>query len=55
LMQANRWRYRHPDCDYFKVDVDYAMKPDSAGQFVASANDKVVAVSKPYLEWPVDD
>ena len=55
LMQATHWRYRHPDCDYFKVDVDYAMKPDAAGGFVASANDRVVAVSKPYLEWPIDD
>jgi hypothetical protein len=55
LMQATQWRYRHPDCDYFKIDVDYSVKRDSSGQLLDSANDKVVAVSKPYLEWPVDD
>lgn len=50
-------RYVHPECSYFKIDVEYSVKrnPAEQGRVVPSADDKAVKVSKPYIENPHGD
>lgn len=50
-------RYFHPECSYFKIDVDFSVKQDQGkqGQIVSSADDKAMKVSKPYIENPQFD
>ena len=50
-------RYLHPDCPYFKVDVEFAVQRDPKAQnrVAPTQADKVTKVSKPYLETPFFD
>ena len=47
-------RYLHPECPYFMVDVSFNVKRNEAdqGRLVPTQEDKIVHVSKPYLEGP---
>lgn len=57
LQSASPMRFFHPSCPYFKVNVEFDFKRDAADQnrAVTSKNDKVVRVSKPYVERPFMD
>jgi hypothetical protein len=57
LQGASPVRFCHPACPYFKVDVEFDFKRYAADQnrAVAEKNDKVLHVSKPYLERPFMD
>jgi HEAT repeat protein len=50
-------RFAHPTCRYFKIDVEFNCKKDAADQNrpIASGDDPVIRVSKPYLETPFTD
>jgi hypothetical protein len=50
-------RFAHPTCPYFKIDVEFDCKRDPADQnrMIQSGDDRVVHVSKPYLETPFMD
>src|SRR5438128_1538390 len=45
--------YVYRECPYIKVDVEF--EPDSSVSGSASPKDKITAISKPYLGWPVGD
>ena len=57
LQSASPVRFTHPACPYFKIAVEFDFKRDSAdqGRAVTGQGDKVIRVSKPYLEAPVMD
>ena len=50
-------RFVHPGCPYFKVDVEFEFRKDAAdqGRAISSKGDKVIRVSKPYVERPFMD
>ncbi|MGA2172486.1 MAG: hypothetical protein ABSG82_05670 [Sedimentisphaerales bacterium] len=50
-------RFTHPECDYFKIDVEFDLKRDvkDPNQPLGSPEDKVTSTSKPYIERPVGD
>jgi hypothetical protein len=45
--------YEYRECPFFKVDVQFEQAPDSG--VTGSPKDKIIEISKPYLEQPVDD
>ena len=57
LRSASPVRFVHPECPYFKINVEFEFKRDPADQnrAVESGDDKVIRVSKPSLERPVSD
>jgi len=50
-------RYIHPDCDYFKIDVEFDFKRNEKNQnrAILSPEDRVTIVSRPYIDFPVFD
>ena len=50
-------RFCHSECSYFKVDVEFSVErnPSDQNRVISSMNDKVVSVSKPYIEAPYYD
>ena len=50
-------RYIHPDCPFFKIDVAFNVNRnhEDQGRIVPAPDDKVVTVSKPYIELPFSD
>jgi hypothetical protein len=57
LQSASPARFLHPNSPYLKVNVEFDFKRDAADQnrAVTSKDDKVVRVSKPYVERPFLD
>jgi hypothetical protein len=57
LQGASPFRFTHPECRYFKIDVEFDLKRDEKDQnrTLWSPDDKVTKVSKPYIESPVTD
>lgn len=57
LQGASPVRFVHPKCSSFKVDVEFGFKRDATDQnrAVIGEDDRVVRVSKPYLERSVSD
>ncbi|MGD1083121.1 MAG: hypothetical protein ABSA47_00055 [Verrucomicrobiota bacterium] len=47
-------RFVHPTCAYFKMDVEFDFKRNPADQnrAITGKEDKVIRVSKPYIEEP---
>lgn len=46
--------YVYRDCDYIKIDVEFATQSDTPkGQL--HPNDRIVSVSRPYLAYPTMD
>lgn len=43
-------RHRHPECPFFKVDVEFALSAETT-----SPDDKVIKISRPYIETPYLD
>jgi hypothetical protein len=50
-------RFIDPKCPGFKISVEFDFKKDAAnqGRAITSGTDKVIRVSKPYLESPFMD
>ncbi len=57
LQTASPTRFVHPQCRYFKIEVGFEFQRDEAdgNRAVMGKTDKVIAVSKPYLERPFAD
>lgn len=57
LQSASPVRFVHPDSPFLKVDVEFDFKRNAADQnrAITSGADKVIHVSKPYLEPPFMD
>lgn len=54
LYGASCISFTHPDCPYFKIDVEFDFKrnPNDQNRAIISTDDKVIKVSKPYIEYP---
>lgn len=50
-----RYAYRH--CPYIKVDVEFSPVDEDASRSADgwSPDDKIVKISRPYLEYPISD
>jgi hypothetical protein len=50
-------RYAHAACPYFKIDMEFDFKRNPADQNrpIKGKDDKVIRVSKPYIERPFVD
>lgn len=57
LQTASPTRFVHPQCRYFKIEVGFEFQRDETdgNRAVMGKTDKVIAVSKPYLERAVTD
>jgi hypothetical protein len=51
LSVPEKQTYVYRECPYFKVTV--AFKTDAANP--VDKNDRIVRISKPYIDWPVGD
>ena len=49
-----RGRYTYRGCKYIKLGVDFSVEPD-IGNTPDPSNDKVTAVSKLFIDYPVKD
>jgi hypothetical protein len=52
LSTRSQGRFVYRQCPYIKVDVELSPADEGADQ---SPDDKIVRVSRPYLEYPVSD
>jgi hypothetical protein len=50
-------RFTHPECGYFKVDIEFDFKRNEKDQnrAIISPDDKATKISRPYIERPVMD
>lgn len=50
-------RFTHPECPYFKIDVEFSFKrnPQDQNRAITSPDDRATKVSKPYFETPYLD
>jgi hypothetical protein len=53
-LSTRKWRtYAYHECPYIKVDVKF--EPVADGGNSESPDDKIVEISKPYLDWQILD
>ncbi len=52
LSTRSQGRYVYKHCPYIKVDVQFSSVNEGTDQ---SPDDKIVKVSRPYLEYPISD
>ena len=54
---ASPIRFTHPNCPYFKINIEFAFtkNPDDQNRAISKKEDKVIKVSKPYIERPFTD
>jgi hypothetical protein len=52
LQFRSHGRYAYKHCHYIKVDIEFSNVDDSPD---LSPDDKIVNVSRPYLEYPISD
>lgn len=45
-------RFVHPECRYFKIDVEFDVKKNDKGDKMQSPDDYAKTISKPYIETP---
>jgi hypothetical protein len=56
LSTRTRRRYIYRECPYFKVDVEFTPVGESTGPtFSEGSKDKIVKISRPFLEWSIVD
>ena len=48
-------RYRYRDCPYIKVDVEFEPVGEPENKLSESPKDKIIKISKPFLEWSIID
>jgi hypothetical protein len=55
LSTRTQQTYVYRGCPYFKVDVGFEPVGDLRGKDFVSPGDKIVNISRPYLDWSVLD
>ena len=56
LQFRTQTRYTFKDCPYIKIDVEFAVADESDGNSAyRNPADKIVKISRPYLEYPSAD
>jgi hypothetical protein len=57
LQSVSPFRFTHPACASFKIDVEFDFKrnPEDHNRAAWNKEDKAVKVSKPYIEWPFNN
>ena len=55
LSTRTRQTYVYRGCPYFKVDVSFEPVGGARGNDFVSPGDKIVTISRPYLDWSVLD
>ena len=55
LYSPTTGHYVSRECPYFKVDVEFTAARDKDGRAVFGGHDRIVKVSRPYLDWPTID
>ena len=48
-------RYVYRDCPYIKVDVEFEPVGEQNNRIIRSSEDKIIKLSKPFLEWSILD
>lgn len=55
-LSTRKWRrYAYRDCAYIKVDVEFEPVGEPENKLSQSTNDKIIKISKPFLEWSIVD
>ena len=55
-ISTRTWRrYVYRDCEYIKVDVEFEPVGEPANKTAQSTRDKIIKISKPFLEWTIID
>lgn len=55
-ISTRTWRrYVYRDCPYIKVDVEFEPVGELENKVSESPSDKIVKISKPFLEWSIMD
>jgi hypothetical protein len=57
LQSVSPVRYAHPICSYFKIDIEFDFQSNASdqGRAIVGKRDKVIKVSRPYIERPFLD
>ena len=55
ISTRRRRRYVYHDCPYIKVDVEFEPVGDPENKVSESPRDKIIKISKPFLEWSILD
>ena len=55
-ISTRTWRrYVYRDCEYIKVDVEFEPVGEPANKTTQNPRDKIIKISKPFLEWTISD
>jgi len=55
-ISTRTWRrYAYRDCPYIKVDVEFEPVGKPENKVSQSPKDKIIKISKPFLEWSIID
>jgi hypothetical protein len=55
-ISTRTWRrYVYRDCPYIKVDVEFEPAGEPENKLNRSPRDKIIKISKPFLEWSIMD
>jgi hypothetical protein len=55
-ISTRTWRrYAYRDCPYIKVDVEFEPIGEPEDKLSESPKDKIIKISKPFLEWSIID
>ena len=55
-ISTRTWRrYVYRDCKYIKVDVEFEPVGESENKTIQSPRDKIIKISRPFLEWTISD
>jgi len=55
-ISTRTWRrYAYRDCPYIKVDVEFEAVGELKSRGSQSPKDKIIKISKPFLEWSIID
>jgi hypothetical protein len=55
-ISTRTWRrYAYRDCPYIKVDVEFEPVGEPENKVSQSPEDKIIKISKPFLEWSIID
>jgi hypothetical protein len=55
ISTRTRRRYVYHDCPYVKVDVEFEPVGEPENKLRQSPRDKIIKISKPFLEWSIMD
>jgi hypothetical protein len=55
-ISTRTWRrYAYRDCPYIKVDVEFEPIGEPENKLSQNQKDKIIKISKPFLEWSIMD